>query len=78
MFDFEKAREMMNVDQYTKTVNTAVDTAIDQMEASSNAFAGYITDNKAKSFFEAVTEAQYSTVRTAISNYRLAVKSISI
>jgi len=78
MFDFEKVREMMNVEQYTNTVNTAVDTAVDQMEAANNAVAGYITDKKAKGFYQAVSEAQYATVRSALSNYRLAAKSISI
>ena len=78
MFDFEKAREMMNVEQFAETVNSVVDTTVDKMEASAETFAGYIADEKAKEVFKAITEAQYSTVRSAISNYRSAVKSISI
>lgn len=78
MFDFEKAREMMNVEQFAETVNTVVDTTVDKMEASANTFTGFIPNEKAKEMFKVMTEAQYSTVRSAISNYRSAVKSISI
>lgn len=80
MFDYSKVKDtiVQQTEDFVKTAESTIDTVVDQMEETTKTVNGYITDKKAKTFVDALAEAQYSTVRNAISNYRLALKSISI